>query len=353
MTNVKQFSKLPVFFILGRPRSGTTLLRALFDAHPNVAIPLESTLIKELGSKYSHVREWDIKILKEFYNDVIIQRWFNFWECDLIKLKSEILGCIGEFTFSDLIKIVYLNYHSYFNKSEIKFIGDKNPPFSTYPQKIFRLFPDAKYIHLTRDYRDNILSIMKVDFEVPYLPLLAYRWRYAAIRIYQLKKKFPDQFYTMKYEDLVSDPENELKSLLDFLKIDYVPSILEFYKIKDKLLLKYTLEELEKVNKSLFNPISNINVYGWKTKMKEKQIKQADLIVGKYAELNGYSREYTSFSLIIYISVIPGIIYGWIWQLGRLTIDLFPLRMRIRIHKKGSILAASYWLFYKLIKRNG
>jgi hypothetical protein len=85
--------------------------------------------------------------------------------------------------------------------------------------------------------------------------------------------------------------------------------------------------------------------------MNKKHIQQSDLIVGKYAELNGYSREYTSFSILIYISVLPGIIYGWISQFGRISIDLFPMKMRIAIHEKGSILASAYWFFYRLLKQ--
>jgi len=344
--------KLPFFFIIGRPRSGTTLLRTLFDAHPNVAIPLESPLIKELGSKYSHIRSWDVKLLTEFYNDLLFQRLFKFWECDLLKLKSEILNCVGNYSFSDLIKLVYLNYPSYFDKTDIQLIGDKNPTFSTCPQTIFKLFPEAKYIHLTRDYRDNILSIMKVEFEAPYVSLIAYRWRYAAAQIEKLKIKYPEQFYTIKYEDLVAEPEKEMIKLCDYLKIEYVPSILEFYKVKEKLLEKYTVEELEKIHKSLFMPISNINVSGWKTKMRLNQLKQADLIAGKYAGLNGYNKAYSSFNVGIYLSVLPGIVYGWISHIGRVAIDQFPLKTRIRIQEKGSILAAIYWMFYNLFKHN-
>ncbi len=38
---------LPFFFIIGRPRSGTTLLRTLFDVHPNVIIPLERPAFRQ------------------------------------------------------------------------------------------------------------------------------------------------------------------------------------------------------------------------------------------------------------------------------------------------------------------
>jgi hypothetical protein len=84
--------------------------------------------------------------------------------------------------------------------------------------------------------------------------------------------------------------------------------------------------------------------------MKKLHVKQADLIAGKYAEISGYPRQYTHFGLWVYLSVVPGIIYGWISHTGRVIIDLLPMKIRIGIQNKGSILARTYWLFYKIFK---
>ena len=40
--DINKIKELPIFFIVGSPRSGTTMLRTIFDAHPNVSIPLEN-----------------------------------------------------------------------------------------------------------------------------------------------------------------------------------------------------------------------------------------------------------------------------------------------------------------------
>ena len=55
---------LPFFFILGRPRSGTTLLRTILDAHPNIVIPPENSYLIHLYFKYRHAGvKWESEIV--------------------------------------------------------------------------------------------------------------------------------------------------------------------------------------------------------------------------------------------------------------------------------------------------
>jgi len=61
--------KPQLFFILGRPRSGTTLLRTLLDAHPQVKVPPEYPVVLQLYKKYGRIRQWDETTLEEFKKD--------------------------------------------------------------------------------------------------------------------------------------------------------------------------------------------------------------------------------------------------------------------------------------------
>jgi len=90
---------LPFFFIIGRPRSGTTLLRTLFDAHPNVTIPLECPLIKHLSDKYQHIRLWDAPLLNMLYQDVLKQQKFDTWFINKDDLKESLLKHAGHYSF--------------------------------------------------------------------------------------------------------------------------------------------------------------------------------------------------------------------------------------------------------------
>ena len=95
----------------------------------------------------------------------------------------------GDNTFQEMVRKVCLSYTSVFDKEEIQLIGDKNPAYSLFAGRIHKLFPEAKIIHITRDYRDNYLSLTKVNFEVPIVPLVIYRWKFAYKRMQKLKKK--------------------------------------------------------------------------------------------------------------------------------------------------------------------
>ncbi len=165
----------------------------------------------------------------QFFSNVISQRKFDSWNVDKKKLLNDLLLCEGKINFEELIKVVYASFPSFFDKDEIKIIGDKNPIYSIYPSRLVKLFPNAKFIHLNRDYRDNILSIKKVDFEAPFTGLLAWRWRYSAKLIEKTKQKNQEKFLTLRYEDLVSDPEKELKQLCSFLGISYQANVLQYH----------------------------------------------------------------------------------------------------------------------------
>ena len=57
--SMANISQIPFFFIIGRPRTGTTLLRSLFDAHPNVQIPWECQFVLNLYPKYGTLELWN------------------------------------------------------------------------------------------------------------------------------------------------------------------------------------------------------------------------------------------------------------------------------------------------------
>lgn len=334
-------SNIPFFFILGRPRSGTTLLASLFDAHPNVVLPSECPLIINIYRKYYKLTRWDKQVLLSFYADIVEQRKFESWRADLDKFKNDILACEGEATFEDLIKVVYLNFKSFFPKEEILLFGDKNPVYSIYPDELMKIFPDAKFIHLSRDYRDNILSIKKVDFEAPITALLAYRWRFATQRMLRAQEIHPQKFYRLKYEELVSDPGGELKKICNFLGIPFKPEALEFHKMKDELFENFDREHIERYHSSLLQPIKSDKIYAWRKTMPKRDVKIADQVVGRFAEKAGYEREFKKSGFPNLVSLV-WINYGRFAYFLRFVVDVLPHKMKMRSRNKGPLLAVMF-----------
>jgi hypothetical protein len=339
-------SHIPLFFIVGRARSGTTLLRALLDAHPNVIIPVECPFIQHLYSKYGNIRVWNTTILSNFEKDLRKQPAFNMLHLDEEKLSKELAKHEGVSSYQEVCKTVYYCCLSFFPKQEIKLFGDKNPGYSLVLPLLLKVFPDAKFIHLTRDYRDNILSMRRVDFEAPWLTSLAYRWKFYNKRIKKFKTKHPERFLTLKHEDLVSDTENNLKSICSFLDIPFDPAMMNLSEMKEGYYKTYPAEILDKYHKSLFEPIDKGKLYQWKKNMTVKEIRKADLVVGKAAEEFGYERQFKNGNPFLYIKCLPGIFYGRLYFVWGDMVNALPHWMRMSIIHVLAAIYRPYWKRY-------
>ncbi|HAH58403.1 MAG TPA: hypothetical protein DCL86_09665, partial [Bacteroidales bacterium] len=130
------------------------------------------------------------------------------------------------------VKKVCLAYQSVYPKSDVVLIGDKNPAYALYINRVHQIFPEAKIIYITRDYRDNYLSLTRVNFEVPIVPLVVYRWKFALKLALKLKKKNPECLYMLRYEDLAKNPEPQLRAMCNFLNLPFDASVLSFYEKK-------------------------------------------------------------------------------------------------------------------------
>jgi hypothetical protein len=345
LPDLKKIASLPMFFILGRPRSGTTLLRTLFDAHPNVATPIECAFIMNMSNKYGKITHWTSDDLLSFYEDVQKHIKFDTWNIDLERLKRDLLSCEGECTFQTICKVVYLDYVSLFPKEEIKWIGDKNPVYATYTPLMLKLFPEAKFIHLLRDPRDNIISLKNVDFEGPFTALLAYRWQHSARKLHYIKKKHKSQFYTIRYEDLVKEPQKYYREMCDFLSLPYYDHVFEFYKKQEEAIKQFKTDKIMKYHKSLLNPINTGKVDLWKTQLPDRDIRIAEFVCGRWTKRYGYERRYKFPGFAAMFASIPWLVYGSSLYLLRDIIDLLPFKLKIKLKNRGPVLARTFVKF--------
>lgn len=349
---IEKIKNIPMFFIVGRPRTGSTLLRTLFDAHPNVLIPQEWPMLLLLHFQFAKVTFWDKNKLEAFYTALFQPLRIPYWSIrnwpgiDIELLHANILKCEGEHSLETLLKVVYLHYNSFFEKKEILLIGDKNPAISNHPELLAQIFPTAKFIHLVRDYRDNIVSLLDVDFEMPNVTLLAYRWKYSFRIIEKAATLYPDRFFKIRYEDIASQPEYHFDSLCRFLCIPEDPSIVNFHTRKKELETAFPPDIIQRYFSSLMQPIDDRKVGVYKQKLTARQIRIADLVVGKMAEKAGYRRDSTRFSIWDYLWVAPAIAYTQgLYVIGKL-VKILPFSWMLWLVNKPSIVVGIYtWLF--------
>jgi len=283
----KEKNIIPIFFIVGRGRSGSTLLASLLNNHPQIIVPEESRFVQELYYQFANTKKWTDKKKHEFYTEVF--RGFEQLDIDKEVLKEKIFSMDENTCFEQVVQQVYLSVKNQKEKTHIQCVGDKNPKYTFWLETLLKIFPQAKFIHITRDYRDTYLSFMRVEGmkgEKKNLAFQLYRWNYYHKRILHFKKKIDEsQYYHLKYEDLVSDTEIVLKKLSGFLQISYNKEMINLPQLDRKGIRA-------NIHQSLNQTITNSKLHEWKKEMNEKQQLKAIKISGKTAsslsyEING------------------------------------------------------------------
>ncbi len=201
----KLFDK-KLIFIVGLPRSGTSLVHQILASHSNIEGFGESKILNGFFNK---------NILdREFINKLINNKKLNY---DFI---SKISNYIGK------------NYEKDSNK---KIILDKSPFNFFWLGFIKIIFPNAKIIHTTRDLEDTCFSIYKSLFGKS-----SALWSYDKKNIIKFVKiysdlfkfwseKIPNYIYNINYELLINHQEEETKKLLSFCEIKWDEKCINFY----------------------------------------------------------------------------------------------------------------------------
>src|ERR1700760_3637612 len=141
-------------FIVGSPRSGTTLLRMMLDSHPGLAIPPETGFIPRaltgLFGNDEHQRLAFAQTISHFPPQA--PGWQDFG-IDTAALMRE-LQEIRPFQVDAALRCFYRSYAARFDKLRW---GDKTPSYGRHLRAIERTLPEACFIHMIRDGRDVAL----------------------------------------------------------------------------------------------------------------------------------------------------------------------------------------------------
>lgn len=346
--DIEQICRLPFFFILGRPRSGTTLLRTLLDVHPNITIPLENSGLIHLHFKYRNVKQWDRVKLKDLFIDFknlnFIETWNLDWEQieDMLDYPSDL-----KLSFHEIIRVYYYHYHSEFAKEEIRSLGDKSPLNSLYARELFHLFPGAKFIHLVRDYRANLASMSKHDVFSPSSTAKLMQWRKSLNQINKLALAFPERYLLLRYEDLVLNPRQNYEQICIFLNVKYIPEILNPDYRKNAVNNIYNSAFLDQWQPDLSGKISTSNIDKWKNELGSAAVRKADYIAGKTGQLFQYEPISKDYSLpFILLTEMKKFLFH-LNEMSRYLYDRLPYRMKIRIKNRKFILSYRLIQFYK------
>ena len=276
--------KIGPVFIIGAPRSGTTLLQYMLRSHPRISFPTgESHFMIPLyrnSASYGNLRDPDNmhKLLTDIY-----KRNAEYIDSDLHGLKFEVDVLVEKFcsqnisTVPDVVRgLLEMNAHG---EGKVRW-GDKTPYYSLHVPVIMEMFPDAQIIHIIRDGRDCALSMLgrRYDLDIHNVYEAAKIWKQyvtagqAAGRVLGSTK-----YYAFHYEHLLEDQVTVVKEICRFLGEDFSESVINYKKAtgngKTPLLRK---------------PIQKQNSGKWETEMSQWQNRVFEDVAGDTLEDNDY-----------------------------------------------------------------
>lgn len=281
----------PFLFVVGCPRSGTTLLQRMLDHHPQLAVAYDSLFIPPA---LRDAKEADPPV-----TGALVARIRNFHRFERLGLPADVLDRLAPRCerFSDLVSAIYTEFAALHGKP---LGGEKSPGYVRHMPMLQGLFPETRFIHLVRDGRDIALSL--ADWgrrkERPKGPARKYRlwaedplavsalwWEYKVAKGRKDAAHLEDGSYTeVSYEGLVANPEVELERLSGFLDLPYTDAMHRFHEGK-------TRSEPGLNAKSAWLPATR-GIRDWRASMPPEDVEWFEALVGDTLSAFGYERHF-------------------------------------------------------------
>ena len=227
-----------IIFILGMPRSGTSLVEQIVTSHSEVfgggELPILSNLIKNNFIQDNLLTD---NLFKKIQDPVIIN-----------KLKTEYLRFIENFKFTE------------------KYITDKSPLNLRWIGFIKIIFPGAKIIFCSRDPKENCLSMYKnlfeggLNFTYNQEDLVKFYTSCSQLMDFW-KVKLPNSIFEVKYENLIANNDEEIKKIINFCDLNWENNCLNFHKNKNPIKTMSTAQARQPIYRSSLKNFEKFKEY--------------------------------------------------------------------------------------------
>jgi Sulfotransferase family len=274
-------SRPPFPFIVACGRSGTTLVQAMLNAHPEMAIPPEAHFLVP-GGREVPIRDGAIDI------EHVTSRWerhpyFALWELSPDRLR-EALSRARPATYPDAARALYALYAEEREKPRY---GDKTPKHVLSLPYLADAFPEARFIHLLRDGRDVTCSFIARGIGPRDAVEGAIRWKRTVVRGRRDGARLGrGRYLEVRYEDFVADPEGNLRRICDFIDLPWDGSMLEYRAGLDRMLPEGHLRDL---HENVYRPPTE-GLRDWRREMTPEEVAVFEALAGDLLSELGYER---------------------------------------------------------------
>ncbi len=267
-------------FIVSSPRSGSTLLRLILDAHPNIAIPPPGYLFNMIYPYlYSYGDLNKKENFAELIEDILEAPTIKKWKCNLN--IASIISNVGECSFKGVYEYLHVIYMN--QQGKIRW-GNKSPRNVHFISDIKELFPKAQIIHLLRDGRDVAIDIADADFWPHSLWGGAQRWQECvrAARIFS-RELDSDSYMEVRYESLCQSPESVLRQVCEFIGETFAPEILAHHESSSTRSWSQ-----DKTHQATAKPITTEYVGMYKRRLNQHDRQALEALTGETLRQAGY-----------------------------------------------------------------
>lgn len=260
-------------FIVGVPRSGTTLLRVILNRHPNIAIADETYFFY-----YVHARRRAFgDLAREANRRRLVKAYLETWRIARLGLEREKLATrlVREGTsYSAFFASLMSAYAESRSKQRP---GEKTPQHASNVETLLEWFPGATVVHVVRDPRDVVASLQNVPWGHRSTAANARLW----VSLVKAVRRTEGHAgcLTVRYEDLVNDPESCLRSLCEGVEEPYVRQLLSApsHEMADRPWFRRA-----------YQPITASRVGFWRKDLRSSQARIVERIAGSLMRAYGY-----------------------------------------------------------------
>ena len=277
---------LPPFpFFVGCGRSGTSLLRAIFDSHREMNVPYDTHFILYLAERRRRYEQRGGFAVDAFVDDLASQYDFKRWVIGIDDIRND-LRSRPPADYAEAIRRIFRLSAAREGKPRY---GNKSPVHVQEIETLGRLFPDARFVHILRDGRDVALSYLNVQFGPSTVEAAALRWkrhvrggRSAGARL------GAGRYREVSYEKLLEDPETVTRELCTFLEIPFEDSMLRYYERTSAL---HAGKDTPNHHRNLALPPTK-GLRDWRQEMSPGDVEIFEAISGDLLTELGYERAF-------------------------------------------------------------
>lgn len=274
-------------FIVGYPRSGTTLLRIMLIQSPQLHIPIESGFLPALKGREEAYGDFStVELRRVFIDDLkkteAVRQTLAFEIFDIDEDEAERrIEAVAPTNYPGAVRSLYEAAAAHHGKPRW---GDKTPRYLLHLPWLGGVFPDAQFVHIIRDGRPSARSQIKAGWFDNYTDA-AKRW----VNDIGMGRKAgealgKDRYKEIRYEDLIEDTEGQLRDLCAWLDLDFCPEMLQYY--------QSSAQHIHTPHRDLFKlidkPVDATRVNAWKTEMDAAEVVEFERVAGPLLADLGY-----------------------------------------------------------------